>query len=67
MEAIEEDKKEDDVDEISDFDGNEGQEVEAQDTVSTKEQAREHVQAAVESKVIAKLLNEYAARILLVH
>ena len=67
MEAIEEDKQEDDVDEISDFEGNKGEEAEVQGTVSTKEQAREHVQAAVESKVIAKLLNEYAAKILLVH
>ena len=37
MEAIEEDKQEDDVDEISDFDGNQGEEAEAQGTVSTKE------------------------------
>ena len=37
MEAIEEDKQEDDVDEISDFDGNQGHEAEVQGTVSTKE------------------------------
>ena len=48
MEAIEEDKQEDDVDEISDFEGYKGEEAEVQGTVSTKEQAREHVQAAVE-------------------
>ena len=48
MEAIEEDKQEDDVDEISDFEGNQNEAVEAQGTVSTKEQAREHVQDAVE-------------------
>ena len=48
MEAIEEDKQEDDVDEISDFEGYKGEEAEVQGTVSTKEQAREHVQAVVE-------------------
>lgn len=74
MEAIAEAKRSDEVDEISDFGSedndikkNKNFETKVEGNVSTKKEAREHVQASIESSVIANLLKDHVGKIVRVH
>ena len=68
IEPITEAKRQDEVDEISDF-GSENNDdiVKDKRTVATKEEARESVQAMVESSVIKSLLQDQVSKIVRVH
>jgi len=68
IEPITEAKRQDEVDEISDF-GSENNDdiVKDKRTVATKEEARESVQTMVESSVIKSLLQDQVSKIVRVH
>ena len=69
MEAIAEAKKSDEVDEISDFGNDEGAENKISGenrSVTTKKEARDHVQTLVEASVISDLIKGYVSKVICV-
>ena len=60
---------ENEVDEISDFGGSDAgnEKVEVGGAVTTKEEAREHVQEKIETSVIADMLGDYVKKMVKVH
>ena len=67
MDTIAEAKKQDEVDEISDFgaaEDNDQAPATKENSVTTKEEAREHVTEQIESAVVADILRDYLRKMI---